>query len=86
METLDWRHDAACREVNPEVFFPTGQHESLSVEVAAAKDVCRSCHVTSTCLTWALQTRQTEGIWGGLTVGERRTLVRRERTHRQHVA
>lgn len=83
---MDWRQQAACRVVDPEVFFPTGQRESLAVEIAQAKDICRSCAVSSDCLRWALGVSQIEGIWGGMTMGERRSLVRRRRAERQRAA
>jgi hypothetical protein len=33
--------------------------------------------VASECLTWAIETNQSEGIWGGHTPKERRSIRRR---------
>jgi hypothetical protein len=51
----DFRHLAACRGVDPEVFFPTAEDGlQLDAQVAAAKAVCARCLVQSECLAWAL--------------------------------
>lgn len=71
----DWRWLAACRETDPELFFPESSDEPLvQKQVAAAKAVCRPCPVRERCLSDALE-RLPYGIAGGLTEHERR-LVR----------
>ena len=72
----DWRADAACREADPELFFPDGEATLARVGVKMAKLICRGCPVSATCLNWALASGQEAGIWGGLTEGERRRLPR----------
>ena len=42
------------------------------------EEVCVRCPVRKACLRFALTTRQDDGIWGGLTEGERRILRRRQ--------
>lgn len=70
-----WREDAACLGVVEEVsFFP--DPEDLSA-IARAKAVCATCPVASECLTWAIETNQSEGVWGGHTPKERRSIRRR---------
>jgi WhiB family redox-sensing transcriptional regulator len=70
-----WREAAACLEVQNEVnFFP--DKEDL-VAIVQAKSICAACPVSDICLTWALETNQTEGVWGGHTPKERRKLRRR---------
>lgn len=70
-----WREAAACVDVSDEVsFFP--DKEDLGA-ILRAKAVCASCPVADECLTWAIETNQTEGIWGGHTPKERRKLRRR---------
>lgn len=70
-----WREQAACVEVGEEVsFFPDA--EDL-VGIARAKAICASCPVAAECLTWAIETNQSEGIWGGHTPKERRSIRRR---------
>jgi WhiB family redox-sensing transcriptional regulator len=75
----DWRDDAACRDADPELFFPDDGTRSARVQVKTAKLICRGCPVSATCLSWALASGQEAGIWGGLTEDERRRLHRRGR-------
>ena len=70
-----WREAAACLEVENQVsFFP--DREDLA-GISKAKAVCATCPVASECLTWAIETNQSEGIWGGHTSRERRVFRRR---------
>ncbi|MCD2195794.1 WhiB family transcriptional regulator [Actinomycetospora endophytica] len=73
---MDWRTLAACRDEDPELFFPVGTGEASRADVAAAKAVCRGCPVVSPCLAWALASGQDAGVWGGTSEGERRALRR----------
>ena len=50
----DWRDAAACRDADPELFFPDGDLGSARVQVKMAKLICRGCPVSATCLNWAL--------------------------------
>lgn len=74
---MDWRHRAACRDVDPELFFPIGTDGPAVAQVAEAKAVCRRCPVRAECLTWALSSGQDAGVWGGLDEHERRAFKRR---------
>jgi hypothetical protein len=68
----DWRHRAACRGVNPELFHPVATAGAVfEAQVAAAKAVCARCPVVAECLASALATLP-HGIAGGLTEQERR--------------
>ena len=69
---MDWRHRAACRDEDPELFFPAGTSGPALLQVEQAKAVCRRCPVIGECLSWALATGQDHGIWGGATERERR--------------
>jgi WhiB family redox-sensing transcriptional regulator len=71
---MDWRHRAACRDEDPELFFPIGTTGPALLQVEDAKAVCRRCAVTSECLDWALDTAQEAGVWGGMSEDERRAL------------
>ena len=75
----DWRDHAACRDADPDLFFPGGGIRSAWAQVRMAKLICRGCPVSITCLSWALASDQEHGIWGGLTEDERRRLYRRDR-------
>lgn len=68
---LDPNADPACRDEDPEIFFPlTGRNDVAEI----AKAICRRCPVQNQCLAWALETRQQDGILGGHTKKERRAL------------
>jgi WhiB family redox-sensing transcriptional regulator len=68
----DWRDLAACRDEDPELFFPIGTAGPARDQIKRARAVCRRCPVVDECLLWALTAGQAEGIWGGLTAEERR--------------
>jgi WhiB family redox-sensing transcriptional regulator len=68
----NWRSAAACRPTDPELFFPLSEFGSAREQIAEAKAICAGCPVRRQCLRFALRTRQTHGIWGGLTELERR--------------
>jgi WhiB family transcriptional regulator, redox-sensing transcriptional regulator len=74
---MNWRSEAACRTEDPELFFPVGTTGPALDQLAEAKAACYRCPVASQCLTWALDTGQRYGVWGGLSEDERRELRRR---------
>lgn len=73
---MDWRHTAACRDEDPELFFPIGTSGPAAYQVDEAKTVCRRCDAVDECLSWALDNEQNAGVWGGLDEDERRALRR----------
>src|ERR1700683_4488529 len=75
--TSDWWRAAACRDAEPELFFPISERPAAGSAVRRAKLICTRCPVQSECLNYALRQRQEQGIWGGLTEEERRLLRRR---------
>jgi WhiB family transcriptional regulator, redox-sensing transcriptional regulator len=74
---VDWRHLSACLDEDPELFFPIGNTGPAIRQIEEAKAVCRRCDVREQCLTWALESGQDHGVWGGLSEDERRALKRR---------
>jgi WhiB family redox-sensing transcriptional regulator len=74
---MDWRHQSLCRDEDPELFFPIGTTGPAAYQVEQAKLVCRRCSVVEDCLSWALETAQESGVWGGTSEDERRALRRR---------
>lgn len=75
LEVTPWREAAACLDVTHEVsFFPDKEDVEA---IGRAKAVCATCPVAAECLTWAIESNQGEGIWGGHTPKERRALRRR---------
>lgn len=69
-----WSARAACRGLDPMIFFPATDEEA-----DPAKAVCAGCGVRELCLEHALGTREREGVWGGCTARERRRIIRRRR-------
>lgn len=69
---MDWRHRAACRDEDPELFFPTGTAGPALLQIEEAKSVCGRCEVTDECLQWALEKSENAGVWGGKDEEERR--------------
>jgi len=61
---------AACKAVDPELFFSEDDHEILK-----AKEICFGCPVRSLCLEYGLKVAN-DGILGGLTAKERMALVK----------
>ena len=80
--TLDWRHRSACRDEDPELFFPVGNTGPAIAQIEEAKKVCNRCEVKEPCLAWALESGQDAGVWGGLSEDERRALKRRAARNR----
>lgn len=78
---MDWRHKAACRKEDPELFFPVGTSGPALAQITEAKQVCRRCPVASPCLEWALTSGQDAGVWGGMSEDERRALKRQRARH-----
>ena len=66
-----WRMDAACAEVDPELWFPEQGDPAIT-----AKRICVGCPVRRECLAFALRTNERSGVWGGLSTVERRPLRR----------
>lgn len=73
----DWSERAACRDVDPELFFPLGEGDAFASQIRRASAVCRRCPSAEACLDYALETHQKDGIWGGLTPKERQSVRRR---------
>ncbi len=76
IENNDWREYSACRDTDPDLFFPIGTTGPAIEQIETAKTVCRRCQVQRECLEYALATNQDSGIWGGTSEEERRALRR----------
>jgi WhiB family redox-sensing transcriptional regulator len=76
IERDDWRDLSACRDTDPDLFFPVGTTGPAIEQIENAKAVCRVCEVQQQCLDYALATNQDSGIWGGTSEEERRALRR----------
>ena len=63
----EWRDRAACRDTDPELFFPIGTTGLAIDQIEAARTVCLQCPVRQECLEFALATNQEAGVWGATT-------------------
>ena len=74
-----------CSESDPEAFFPQENYgpdgtllSSSYYDEFGAKEVCSSCPYRLECLRLAIEL-DADGIWGGTTAGERKSIVRKLR-------
>jgi WhiB family redox-sensing transcriptional regulator len=82
---MTWRDRAACLDEDPELFFPIGNTGPALIQIDEAKAVCRSCQVIETCLKLAIDSGQDNGVFGGLSEEQRRSLKRRNARARRAV-
>lgn len=64
----DWRDKAVCRDMDPDLFFPTTQ-----VEERLARKACSTCPVILECARYAeelalINGYPLQGIWGGINM------------------
>jgi WhiB family redox-sensing transcriptional regulator len=71
-ERYSWQENAACRGIEPEIFFPISDEEA-----APAKAICGGCDAREECLLFSFQNKERYGVWGGVTEKERIEMVRR---------
>lgn len=70
----DWRADAACKDVDLDLFFTI---DEASQREAVA--ICETCPVRSSCLDHAIAAREQYGVWGGVREQDRKRLARSRR-------
>ena len=75
---VDWRDRAACRGSQTDRWFPTAAN-ALAVQTAKAS--CFGCPSLLQCAQFALTTSQEEGVWGGLSEGQRNTIRKKYKIH-----
>ena len=87
----DWLSRAACRVVaDPSLFSsPTEESSRSSAQrTARAKALCKTCPALFPCRTYAMEAKEPDGIWGGMTANERiefrRQSARADNTSRSH--
>lgn len=71
-----WSTLAACKGLDPQMFFPSsGENHLLSL----AKQVCDRCSVKQQCLNEHLY--EEFGVWGGTSERQRRIMRRERKNH-----
>ncbi len=73
-DPMPWKAFAACRDMDPAIFFP-GRGEPTRL----AKSICAECQVRRACLQYALDNGEKYGVWGGVAEAERRRMRRQIR-------
>lgn len=73
-----WRDQALCAvlcrsgEADPAWWFPSQHRPTPEKDLARA--ICFRCPVREECLDWAVKLPELHGIWGGLSVRQRRDI------------
>lgn len=75
----DWRDNAACRDADPDLFFPIGTtgpalRQVQEAILQEAIRICQTCPIQVRCLAWALEQGVIDGVWGGTTAEQRRAI------------
>ena len=73
-----WMSFARCRDMDPDVFFP-----SDGAGVERARLVCAECPVREPCLSYALEQEIVNGVWGGASERYRARILRQRRLARR---
>lgn len=68
-ELNDWALEARCRDIGPQLFYDYDRVEE-------AKAFCQECVVKMDCISYALRTRQKNGVWGGMSEKEIASIIR----------
>jgi len=65
----EWQRRAACRGLDPDLFFP-----DRGKPATYAKRVCADCPVRTECLAYGF--KEEHGVWGGTTREDRKKMRR----------
>ena len=70
--------DAACAQVDPELFYPQSEH--ATEEYREAAKICAGCPAKADCLADAMRRGDPHGMWGGLDPEQRKQLAKGQGT------
>jgi WhiB family redox-sensing transcriptional regulator len=79
-----WTRDAACRDADPNIFFPVVPGRGYRMDIEPALVYCRVCPVMAECLAYVMSWENTgdrEGVWGGTTPRQRKYLRKKYIEH-----
>jgi WhiB family redox-sensing transcriptional regulator len=74
----NWRNYAECDADTAQSFYAPSHFErkpEKDLREGMARALCRRCIASDFCLTYALDTGQSHGIWGGLNELERKRIL-----------
>jgi len=84
VEADAWMLHAACRGMDPALFYPTGTlGAAAQADIAKAKDVCARCPVREPCLELGMAVSVDHGVWGQTSPDDRRELRRQRNLARR---
>ena len=77
MAAIDEVGETPCMSA-PNFFFAEddGDWSSKMLATQNARQLCRMCPIRLQCLDYALTNGEWDGVWGGMSPGERKVLVR----------
>lgn len=75
MRYPQWSGAEPCRQVDPEIFYPTPTEASTPTLVALIKATCQACPTFQACRDWGLH-HEEHGVWGGM-LPSHRAMMRR---------
>jgi WhiB family redox-sensing transcriptional regulator len=61
-----------CLDADPDLFFPPDYKDPLIID--EARKVCEDCWIKDSCLKYAMQYPNLDGIWAGTTPHDRKRL------------
>lgn len=78
-----WEFDnPSCANTDPSKYYKEDDTETLTPsdrrEIKEIKELCSTCEHLSDCAEWGIE-KESFGIWGGMTVDERKRIRRRRR-------
>lgn len=72
----DWKERGLCRSYGfPDLWFPEGRGPERRRQENEAVLVCIQCPMLERCREYALENRETFGVWAALTESELRKMV-----------
>lgn len=82
LENWAWQDRAACRDVDPELFFAAEAERGLRKHAreGLAKSLCGTCPVRRECRNHAYLVGESYGVWGGTTEEERELTAQARRS------
>lgn len=71
----EYTGDEPCRQVDPEIFYPSTFNGVTRATRTLLDGMCNSCQMRDPCLMWALN-HEDEGFWAGSTPEDRKRMRR----------
>ncbi|AWG51604.1 WhiB family transcriptional regulator [Mycobacteroides abscessus] len=75
---LEWQNHAACKGMDTNLWYP---ERGASRECQLAKSICHDCPVKIQCREYAVSHQEQWGLWGELSLKDRRKWDRMRSTH-----